>query len=134
MIFSENKMKLGTRELQLLAWGQLRKKMTIESGEIRRAFQITADQERNLLSRMARKGLIVRLRRGLYLVPDRIPLNGKWNPHEYVVNNYLMDDAGAIYQITGPTAFNFYSLTEQMPNTIYEYNDKISGKRKIRVG
>jgi predicted transcriptional regulator of viral defense system len=98
---------------------------------MRKVFQIDAVKERKLLSKLSKKGLIVRLRRGLYLVPDRIPPGGKWNPTEYMINAYVMKDLKATYQICGPTAFNFYSLEDQIPNAIYLYNDKISGKRII---
>ncbi len=124
-------MNLGALEIQFFAWTQLRKKKTIESGQIRTVFQIDAVKERKLLSTLSKKGLIVRLRRGLYLVPDRIPPGGKWNPTEYMINAYVMNDLRATYQICGPTAFNFYGLEEQIPNTIFLYNDKISGKRTI---
>lgn len=124
-------MNLGALEIQFFAWTQLRKKHTIESGQIREVLQIDAVKERKLLSKLSKKGLIVRLRRGLYLVPDRIPPGGTWNPTEYMINAYVMNDLRATYQICGPAAFNFYGLEDQIPNTISLYNDKISGKRTI---
>ena len=42
-----------------------------------------------------------------------------------------MEDAGANYQIVGPTAFHQHGLDEQVPNNITIYNDKISGRRSI---
>lgn len=124
-------MNLGHLEIQLLAWAQLRKKRTVESGEIRPVFQIDAVTERKLLSKLAKKRVIVRLRRGLYLVSDTLPPGGKWNPTEYMLNAYVMQDAGAAYQLCGPVTFHFYDLEEQIPHTITVYNDILSGPRTI---
>ncbi len=50
-------------------------------------------QERKLLSRLSRGGLIERARQGLYLVPPRLPLGGAWTPNEAEALNALMQDA-----------------------------------------
>jgi predicted transcriptional regulator of viral defense system len=42
-----------------------------------------------------------------------------------------MADRGARYQISGPNAFHRYGWTEQVPNRLYVYNDRISGARRI---
>jgi predicted transcriptional regulator of viral defense system len=42
-----------------------------------------------------------------------------------------MEDAGANYQIIGPTAFHQHGFDEQAPNNVTIYNDKISGRRSI---
>jgi predicted transcriptional regulator of viral defense system len=67
------KTKLGKFEMQLLAYAQLRKKEFIFSGEIASALDINAEQEWKLLNRMTTSGLIIRLKRGVYLVPSRMP-------------------------------------------------------------
>ncbi len=68
---------LGTLETQLLAFSQMRGSPAVRSEEIIEALGLTAAQTRELLSRMARRGLIARVRRGLYLVPPRLPPGGK---------------------------------------------------------
>jgi hypothetical protein len=77
------KTKLGSLEMQLLAYVQLRKKDMIKTGEMSPFLAISSKQERELLSRMARSGLIIRLKRGVYLVPPRMPSGGRWAVSEY---------------------------------------------------
>jgi predicted transcriptional regulator of viral defense system len=128
---NDREARLGKFETQFFAWTQLRKKSLVATGDIATALGLTPKQERELLSRMARAGFIVRIRNGLYMVPSQIPPGGKWTPGEYKLARALMEDAGANYQIVGPTAFHQHGLDEQVPNNITIYNDKISGRRLI---
>jgi predicted transcriptional regulator of viral defense system len=75
--------------------------------------------------------LIARVRPGLYLVPARLPLGGSWSPDEALALNTLMDDRQGRYQICGPNAFNRYGLSDQVPNRVYAYNNRLSGKRTV---
>lgn len=125
------KRKLGRLESQLLAFAQMRKTRTLASGDLREPLRLTAKQERELFSRMARGGLIARIRQGLYLIPPRLPLGGAWTPDEAEALNALMQDAQGQYQICGPNAFNFYGFDDQVPVRVYAYNNRISGERKI---
>ncbi len=125
------KTTLGKQETQLLAWLQMRKRRTVRSGELTGPLQLSRDQERKLFSRMARGGLIARVRNGLYLVPDRLPLGGAWSPDEFLALNALMEDRQGRYQICGPNTFNRYGFDEQIPTRIYAYNNRISGDRTI---
>ena len=88
-------------------------------------------QERTLLSRMARAGLIVRVWRGVYLVPPRLTLGARWTPGEALALSTLMASRGARYQVSGPNAFNRYGLDGQLPNRLYVYNDRLSGERAV---
>jgi predicted transcriptional regulator of viral defense system len=128
---NDREARLGKFETQFFAWTQLRKKSLVATGDIATALGLAPKQERELLSRMARAGLIVRIRNGLYMVPSQIPPGGKWTPGEYKLARALMEDAGANYQIVGPTAFHQYGFDEQVPNNVTIYNDKISGRRSI---
>ena len=123
--------KLGQLEAAALAYVQMRNVRTVEVGELAAALRITAKQERELLSRMARAGMIAKVRKGLYLFPAKLPLGGVWTPEEATVINALMADKQARYQITGPNAFNRYGYDEQIPARVYIYNDAISGDRSI---
>lgn len=125
------KSTLGRLESQLIAYCQMRGKRTVATGDLLAPLQLTAKQERELLSRMERGGMIARVRRGLYLVPSRLPLGGAWVPDEALAINTLMRDAGATYQVCGPAAFNFYGFDDQIPNRLIAYNDRISGDRTI---
>ena len=125
------KKKLGQQETQLLAYLQLRKLRTVQTGDLTGPLQITREQERELFRRMSRGGVIARVRPGLYLVPALLPLGGSWSPDEILALNTLMEDSKAKYQICGPNAFNRYGFDEQIPVRVYAYNNRISGDRKI---
>jgi predicted transcriptional regulator of viral defense system len=125
------KVRLGQRESQLLAYCHMRGMGTVRAGDLTGPLQITAKQERELLSRMARAGIIAKVRRGLYLVPPRLPLGGVWSPDEGLAINTLMEDQKARYQICGPNAFNYYGFDDQIPVRVFAYNDRLSGERKI---
>jgi predicted transcriptional regulator of viral defense system len=43
----------------------------------------------------------------------------------------LIGDGGGRYQISGPNTFYRYGWTEQVPNRLYAYNNRISGDRQI---
>lgn len=122
---------LGEIERLLFAYVGMTGRQAVRSGDLLAPLQLTPTSERNLLSRLARAGWIARVRRGLYLVPSRLPLGGKWSPDEILALNTLMEDVGARYQICGPNAFNRYGFDEQVPARLYVYNDKLSGSAKI---
>jgi len=119
---------LGSR---FFAYIQLRKLSTVRTGDIVRGLSLTEVQERNLLSRLARQKLIVRVRRGVYRVPDRLPVGGAWTPGEYSLLSALMLEHQATWQLCGPNAFNRYGLSDQIPNRLYVYNNRLSGRRNI---
>ena len=99
---------LGKSESALLAYAQMRELRILRSGDLLASLRLTPKQEQGLLSRMARRGLLAQVRRGLYLVPPRLPLGGTWTPDEATALGALMEDKQARYQITGPNAFQRY--------------------------
>jgi len=127
----QEKTKLGKYEMQLLAYAQLRRKEFISSGEIAAALDISAEQEWKLLNRMATSGLIIRLKRGIYLVPSRMPAGGRWTVSGYYILSKLMQVLDGRYQISGPNAFNLYGFDDQVPNRTYVYNNRIFGEKRI---
>ena len=127
----KQKRGLGPLESQFFAFVQMKEVSRINIGDLRKALGLSAKQERELLSRLSRAGLIVRLKKGVYLVPKKIPPGGKWRPNEFTLVNELMEEEKARYFISGPAAFYYYGLQTQIPNIITVYNDKISGRRTI---
>jgi predicted transcriptional regulator of viral defense system len=123
--------KLGRLETAALALAQLRNLSTMRVGDLASGLRLSAKQERELLSRMSRSGMIANVRKGLYLFPPRLPLGGIWTPDEATAINALMADRNARYQITGPKAFNRYGYSEQLPSLTTIYNDAISGERRV---
>jgi predicted transcriptional regulator of viral defense system len=125
------KRALGNLERQLFAYAQMRKLRALRTRDLTGPLGISGKQERELLNRLAKAGMIAQVRRGLYLVPSRLPLGGKWSPEEVLVLDTLMDDCQGRYQICGPNAFNRYGFDEQIPTRVYAYNNRISGERTV---
>ncbi len=125
------KTRLGRLEQQLFAFVQFRKLRTLRTGDLSGPLQITTKQERELLSRLSRASMIAQVRRGLYLVPERLPLGGRWSPDEGLALNTLFDAQNGRYQICGPNAFNRYGFDEQLPTRVYVYNNRQWGDRRI---
>jgi len=121
----------GQLELRFFGYTQSRNVRSIETGDLVRVLGITPIQERKLLSRLSRHGLITRVRRGLYLVPPRLPVGGKWSPGEALALTSLIKDRDGRYQICGPNAFYRYGWDDQVPNRTYAYNNCLSGERQI---
>ena len=115
----------------LLAYSQSRSQREVTAEELIGELGWTAAQERSVVSRMARKGLVARVRPGLYLVPPRLPPGGRWSPGQFLAIATLMNDRGGRYQIAGPNTFYRYRWTDQVPNRLYAYNNRISGDRQI---
>lgn len=122
---------LGAIERQFFAYIQMRGLQAVSTAQIAKALRLTPTQERKLLSRLSRARLIARVRRGLYLVPARLPLGGVWTPDEALALTTLVGDRGGRFQICGPNAFNRYGFSEQIPARVYAYNDRLSGMRTV---
>jgi len=123
--------EIGNLSSRFFAYVQLKKKDVIRTGELSPVLGITDSQERDLLRRLSGSGWIVRLKRGVYLVPSRIPAGGKYSPGIALILQKLMEETDGKYQICGPTAFNFYGFDGQITNITYVYNNRISGSRSI---
>jgi predicted transcriptional regulator of viral defense system len=132
----ENRLKkgqsvLGDLSVRLLSYAQMKGKTMARIGDFTRILGISKNQERNLLSRLAQSGFIIRLRRGVYLLPEKIPSGGSYNPGTAYILEKLFEDLEGKYQLCGPACFNFYGFHEQIPNMWHVYNNKISGTRSI---
>src|SRR4030081_2051130 len=98
------KRSLGPQETLFFALMQMRGHRTVRTGQLIGPMGITSQQEEELLRRLARGRLLVRVRRGLYLVPPRLPVGASWSPDEVLALNTLIEDRGGRYQICGPNA------------------------------
>jgi predicted transcriptional regulator of viral defense system len=125
------KTKLGTLEMQLLSYAQMRKKDVLPLGELAPILGITLKQERELFSRLSRAGMIIRLNKGVYLVPPHIPTGGRWTVSGYYILTRLMEVLKGQYQISGPSAFHFHGFDDQVPNRVFVYNDRLFGEKEI---
>jgi len=127
----QKKIGLTSLETKLFSYIQSGTSQTVQTRELVEQLGLTLPQEQKVLSRLSRRGLIARVRRGLYLVPRSLPTGGKWSPSEALALTTLIGDRGGRYQITGLNAFSRYGWDEQIPNRIYAYNNRISGERQI---
>jgi predicted transcriptional regulator of viral defense system len=118
-------------ETQFFGYTQSRAKSLIQTGDLRKPLGLSFAQETKLLSRLSRRNLIARVRRGLYLVPAQIPPGVSWSPSEAQALSTFFGDLGGQYQISGPNAFSRYGWDEQVPNQTFIYNNRISGRRVI---
>ncbi|MBA2654383.1 MAG: hypothetical protein H0U71_04865 [Gammaproteobacteria bacterium] len=116
---------------QFFAYIQMKEIEILYSGELQIAFQISSKQKQDLLSKLSKRGSIIRLKRGVYLVPQKIPPGGKWQPDSIYIISHFMEIIGANYYIGGLYAFNHYGLTTQLANQITIYNDRLSAKKKL---
>ena len=123
--------ELGNLSSRFFAYIQLKKRDIIRTGELAPVLGITESKERDLLHRLSNSGWIVRLKRGVYLVPPRLPAGGKYSPGVALILRKLMEEQNSKYQICGPTAFNFYGFEDQIPIVTYVYNSSLSGTRTI---
>ena len=123
--------ELGSLSSRFFSYIQLKKLDIVRTGEIAPLLDISASQENDLFRRLSDSGWILRLKRGVYLVPPRIPAGGKYSPGVALILQKLMEEVKGRYQICGPSAFNFYGLDDQIPSVTYLYNNRISGKKPI---
>jgi predicted transcriptional regulator of viral defense system len=125
------KLKLGPLEIAVMSWVQFKKKSLVFSDELQKPLGMSRQQITEVLSRLKRNGLILRLSRSVYLFPDKLPPGGKWGPDRYWVLDQFMKYWDGTYQITGLEAFIRFGLSDQIPNVTTVYNDRVSGRRKI---
>jgi predicted transcriptional regulator of viral defense system len=125
------KQTLGNLERKLFAYAQMRGLRTLRTGDLTRAIGISTKQESKLFTRLSKAGMIAQVRRGLYLIPQRLPLGGIWSPSEILALNTLISGQKGRYQICGPNAFNRYGYDEQVSNRVYAYNNRMFGERMI---
>ena len=123
--------KLSAFEGRLLSWAQMTGTLCADDKQIGNALRFDPVQCHNVLSKMSRRGLIVQLKRGLYLLPQKLPPGGLWQPSVDLAIWFFLTYKKAMWQETGGTAFNYYGLSEQVANQTVVYNDKISATRKI---
>jgi len=80
---------LGRLEQQRLAYVQLRKLRTLRTGDLSGPLQTTTKQERELLSRLSRAGMIAQVRRGCISyrtpAPGRAVESGRGSGFEYAL-------------------------------------------------
>lgn len=127
-IMKVKKSGLGPLETQFFAWAQLKKRTEVKTGDLVQGMKLSAQQEADLFHNLSSSGFILKLWRGFYLVPERIPPNGQWAPSPYLIINRYMFALGAQFQVSGLAIFNLYGYSTQIAQELVIYNDKLSKK------
>src|SRR5271163_2010488 len=83
---------LTESQTRFFGYIQSRDQKLVRTGELVERLGLTTEQERKLFSRLSRRKLIARVRRGLYLVPPQISPGGSWSPSEALAINALFGD------------------------------------------
>jgi predicted transcriptional regulator of viral defense system len=119
---------LSKEELYLISRAEFEKQKLITSEFAGRLFG-SPKKAADILDTLTRKGRLIQIQRGKYiLVPIKAP-NQQWTPNEFVVAALWM---GAIpYYIGYFTMYNYWGFTDQIPQTIFILNTRKSGKKVI---
>ena len=128
---STSSLRLTPLEGRLMAWAQMREVHCADSERIQTELRLSPKVSRELLDKMNRRGLIVQLQRGLYLIPDKLPPGGTWQPSAEVAIFYFLRYKKAQWQETGPGVFQYHGLSEQLANQSFVYNNRVSATRKF---
>lgn len=119
---------LSKDELYLISRAEFEKQKLITTQFAQKLFP-----DRNKASRvlvfLTKKGRLIRIEKGKYiLVPIKAP-NQQWMPNEFVVADLWMGTTP--YYIGYFTMYNYWGFTEQVPRTIFVLNTAKSCKKDI---
>ncbi len=119
---------LSKDELYLISRAEYERQKLITSEFAIRLFT-SPKRSADILDRLTRKGRLIQLQRGKYLiVPIKAP-NQQWAPNEFVVAALWMRDTP--YYIGYFTMYNYWGFTEQIPQTVFVINLKKNIKKTI---
>jgi len=119
---------LSKDELLLISRAEYESRKLITNDFTKKVFG-DAKKAANTVDRLRKKGRLIQLERGKYiLVPIKAP-NQLWTPNELVVASLWMGNAP--YYIGYFTMYNYWGFTEQVPQTVFILNTKKSRTKKI---
>ncbi len=119
---------LSKDELYLISRAEYEWQKLITSEFANRLFT-SPKRTADVLDTLTRKGRLIQLQRGKYLiVPIKAP-NQQWAPNEFVVAALWLGDTP--YYIGYFTMYNYWGFTEQIPQTVFVLNLKKNIKKTI---
>ncbi len=119
---------LSKDELYLISRAEYEKQKLITTQFAQKLFPDKNKASRVLVF-LTRKGRLIRIEKGKYiLVPIKAP-NQQWMPSEFLVADLWMGNTP--YYIGYFTMYNYWGFTEQIPRTIFVLNTKKSYKKEI---
>jgi predicted transcriptional regulator of viral defense system len=126
---TENKYKgLSKDEIYFISRAEYESQKTITTAFSRKVFpdKIKAS---DILTSLKKKGRILCIEKGTYLiVPIKAP-NQRWTPNEYLVAALWLQDIP--YYIGYASAYNYWGFTEQIPQNLTILNTQRSLKKTI---
>jgi predicted transcriptional regulator of viral defense system len=119
---------LSKDELLLISRAEYENRKLITNEFTKKVFG-DAKKAANTVDRLRKKGRLIQIERGKYmLVPIKAP-NQLWTPNELVVASLWMGNAP--YYIGYFTMYNYWGFTEQVPQTVFILNTQKSRTKKI---
>lgn len=120
---------LSKSELYLISRAEFEKQKLITTEFVQKLFP-DKNKASRILVFLTRKGRLLRIEKGKYiLVPIKAP-NQQWMPNEFILADLWMGDAP--YYIGYFTMYNYWGFTEQIPRTIFVLNTVKSRKTTIQ--
>lgn len=120
---------LSKDELYLISRGEYERQRLITSAFANRLFG-NPKRSADILDTLARKGRLLQIQRGKYLlVPIQAPLQ-PWAPNEFVVAALWMGEVP--YYIGYATMYLYWGFIAQAPRTVFVLNQKKNAKKTIR--
>ncbi len=119
---------LSKDEIYLISRAEFEKEELITTQFAQKLFS-NSNKASKVISSLVRKRRIICLEKGKYLpIPLKAP-NQQWFPNEFVVADLWMKQIP--YYIGYFTMYNYWGLTEQIPQTVFVLNTKKSCKKII---
>ena len=119
---------LSKDELYLISRTEFEKQRLITTAFTQKLFT-NKNKASKVLTSLTRKGRLIQLEKGKYLlVPIKAP-NQQWTPNEFVVASLWMGDID--YYVGYFTMYNYWGFTEQVPQTVFVLNTKKSRSKVI---
>ncbi len=110
---------LSKDELYLISRAEFEKQRLITTAFAQKLFT-NKNKASKVLTSLTRKGRLIQLEKGKYiLVPIKAP-NQQWTPNEFLVASLWMGDAA--YYVGYFTMYNYWGFTEQVPQTVFVLN------------
>ncbi|MFH1877506.1 MAG: type IV toxin-antitoxin system AbiEi family antitoxin [Candidatus Omnitrophota bacterium] len=110
---------LSKDELYLISRTEFEKQRLITTAFAQKLFT-NKNKASKVLTSLTRKGRLIQLEKGKYiLVPIKAP-NQQWTPNEFLVASLWMGDTA--YYVGYFTMYNYWGFTEQVPQTVFVPN------------
>ena len=120
---------LSKDEIYLISRAEFEKQKLITTAFVQKLFPDKNKASRVLVF-LTRKGRILKIEKGKYiLVPIKAP-NQQWMPNEFLIADLWMGETP--YYIGYFTMYNYWGFTEQIPRTIFVLNTEKSRKTIIQ--